>query len=135
LTNRTDWPDNIERVYIDANSIMFVIDRLRHLCLNHHVKQAERTLVEIVTAWNDHMHIEHVELIFHSTDQLSSIGNVHVTSAQPACSTTSRYLLNCACNIEHRAKNSHTIVVTSDQTLAIDVRTVHCSMTTNNDFY
>ncbi|CAF4835632.1 unnamed protein product, partial [Rotaria socialis] len=47
LDNQNDWPINIQKVYLDGNNMMFVIDSLRRLCLNQSSKEAERAIAEI----------------------------------------------------------------------------------------
>ncbi|CAF0826681.1 unnamed protein product [Rotaria sp. Silwood1] len=118
INNRDDWPHNIEHVYFDGNNMMFVVDCLRRLCLNRAGKKTERALGEIASAWNEQMHIPHVELIFDSTNQVEQIGTVKVTSAQPKYRTTDDMLVEIVRQPENREKNKRTIIVTSDRALA-----------------
>ncbi|CAF2397742.1 unnamed protein product [Rotaria sp. Silwood2] len=118
INNRDDWPHYIEKVYLDGNNMMFVVDSLRRLCLNRAGKKTERALGEIASAWNEQMHIPYVELIFDSTHQLDQIGTVKVSSAQPKYRTTDDMLVEIARQSDHREKNKRTIIVTSDRALA-----------------
>ena len=115
----TDWPDYIEQVYFDGNNMMFVVDVLRRLCLKREGNRTQRAIGEIAAAWNEQMHVPHVELIFDSTDQTDPIGSVRVTSAKPTYSTTDDMLLDLV--RDKSAKNRHTVVVTADRALAIQV--------------
>lgn len=96
---------------------MFVVDSIRRLCLNEANKRAERAIGEIAAAWNEQMHIPHVELIFDFTDQLEAIGDITVSSVRPKFKSTSAMLID----IIQRSKNHHTIVVTSDRDLTVHV--------------
>ncbi|CAF1280086.1 unnamed protein product [Rotaria sordida] len=118
INKQEDWPHDIEKVYLDGNNMMFVVDSLRRLCLNRAGKKTERALGEIASAWNEQMHIPYIELIFDSTRQLDQIGTVKVTSAQPNYRTTDDMLVDIARQPENREKNKHTIIVTSDRALA-----------------
>ncbi|CAF3715227.1 unnamed protein product [Rotaria sp. Silwood1] len=118
INNRDDWPKNIEKVYLDGNNMMFVVDSLRRLCLNRAGKKTERALGELASAWNEQMHIQYVELIFDSTHQLDQIGTIKVSSAQPKYRTTDDMLVEIARQDDNREKNNRTVVVTSDRGLA-----------------
>jgi hypothetical protein len=119
LNERHDWPDDIEQVYLDGNNMMFVITSLRRLCLNRAGRKTERAIGEIAAAWNEHMHIGNVQLIFDSTRQLDQIGSIVVNSAQPRYNTTDDRLVDIVRRPENQEKNRHTIVVTSDRALAV----------------
>jgi len=99
--------------------MMFVVNSLRRLCLNHAGEKTERAIGEIASAWNEQMHIPNIELIFDSTRQLDQIGTVKVTSAQPKYKTTDDMLVDIARRPENHEKNKRTIVITSDRTLAV----------------
>ncbi|CAF1204306.1 unnamed protein product [Rotaria sordida] len=118
INNRDDWPHDIEQVYLDGNNMMFVVDSLRRLCLNRAGKKTERALGELVSAWNEQMHIPYVELIFDSTHQLDQIGTIKISSAQPKYRTTDDMLVEIARQPENHEKNKRTIIVTSDRGLA-----------------
>lgn len=115
----TDWPNDIEQVYFDGNNMMFVVDVLRRLCLNREGNRTQRAIGEIAAAWNEQMQIPNVELIFDSTDQTDPIGSVQVKSAKPTYSTTDDMLYDLV--RQKSAKNRHTVVVTADRALAIQV--------------
>jgi len=119
INNREDWPRDIEQVYLDGNNMMFVVNSLRRLCLNHAGEKTEHAIGEIASAWNEQMHIPNIELIFDSTRQLDQIGTVKVTSAQPKYKTTDDMLVDIARRPENHEKNKRTIVITSDRALAV----------------
>ena len=107
--------------------MMFVVDSLRRLCLNRAGRKTENAIAQIASAWNQHMHISNIDLIFDSTDQIGQIdNNVRVNSAQPRYKTTDDMLIDIARRSENQAKNRHTIVVTSDRALSIHVRSHFC---------
>ncbi|CAF1324818.1 unnamed protein product [Adineta steineri] len=122
INNQDDWPKDIEQVYLDGNNMMFVIDSLRRLCLNRAGKKTERAIADIAAAWNEHMHIPNVDLIFDSTRQLDQVGSIKVSSAQPSYKTTDDMLIDIA----QRTNNQHTIIVTSDRALAIQLKHEGC---------
>ena len=102
--------------------MLFVIDRLRQMCLNRAKEQAECALAEIAANWNDQMQIPNVHLIFDATDQLDQVRTVQVRSAQPTYSTTDEMILS----IVRRTTSQRTIVVTADRGLAVQVN--HCHL-------
>jgi hypothetical protein len=118
MTNRDDWPNDIEQVYLDGNNMMFVIDYLRRLCLNRAGKKTERAIGEIASAWNKQMQIPNVELIYDSTRQLDQLDTIKISSAQPSYKTTDDMLVETVRRPENQHKNRHTIVVTADRALA-----------------
>ncbi|CAF4555370.1 unnamed protein product [Rotaria socialis] len=124
LDNQNDWPNNIQKVYLDGNNMMFVIDSLRRLCLNQSSKEAERAIAEIAAAWNKQMLIPHVELIFDFTQQLEPIDSIKVSSARPTYKTTDEMLIDIA----QRSQNYHTIVVTSDRNVSIHLKRQGCQL-------
>ena len=128
LNDRADWPADIEQVYLDGNNMMFVVNSLRRLCLNRAGKKTERALGEIASAWNEHMHIPNVDLIFDVTRQLDQVGSVRVSSAQPKYRTTDDMLVEFARRPDNHEKNKRTIVVTSDRALAALVSRKNCSL-------
>ena len=103
--------------------MMFVVDSLRRLCLNRAGRKTENAIAQIAFAWNQHIHIPNIDLIFDSTDKIGQIdNNVRVSSAQPRYKTTDDMLIDIARRSENQARNRHTIVVTSDRALSIHVR-------------
>lgn len=126
INNREDWPADIEQVYLDGNNMMFVVDSLRRLCLNRAGKKTERAIGEIASAWNEKMHIPHVDLVFDSTRQLETIGTVKVSSAQPKYKTTDDMFIETARQPSNQQKNKRTIVVTSDRALAASLQREGC---------
>lgn len=112
------WPEGIEQVYLDGNNMMFVVDSLRRLCLNRAGKKTERAIGQIAAAWNERLHMSHVDLIFDSTRQVDPIGSVIVSSAHPRYPTTDDMLVEIARRPENREKNKRTVIVTSDRALA-----------------
>ena len=122
LNDRADWPADIEQVYLDGNNMMFVVNSLRRLCLNRAGKKTERALGEIAAAWNEHMHIPNIDLIFDATRQVDQVGSVRVASAQPKYPTTDDMLVELARRPDNHEKNKRTIIVTSDRALAALVR-------------
>jgi rRNA-processing protein FCF1 len=118
LNDRADWPADIEQVYLDGNNMMFVVNSLRRLCLNRAGRKTERALGEIASAWNEHMHIPNIDLIFDATRQLDQVGCVRVASAQPKHRTTDDMLVELARRPDQHEKNKRTIIVTSDRALA-----------------
>ncbi|CAF0873215.1 unnamed protein product [Adineta steineri] len=126
INQREDWPRDIEQVYLDGNNMMFVVNSLRRLCLNRAGDKTERAIGEIAAAWNQQMHIPNIELIFDSTRQLDQIDTVKVTSAQPKYRTTDDMLVDLARRPENHEKNKRTIVITSDQGLAVLLQREGC---------
>lgn len=120
-----DWPENIEEVYLDGNNMMFVVDSLRKLCLNHASHKTERAIADIAAAWNDHMRIPQLHLIFDSTKQTDPVGSVIVRSARPKYQTTDEMLVDIVRQTDHQPKNRCTVVVTSDRALALSVNNRH----------
>ena len=73
-------------------------------CLNRAGHRTERAIGEIASAWNEKMHIPHLDLIFDSTRQLDQVGSVKVSSAQPKYRTTDDMLVEIARRPENQAK-------------------------------
>ncbi|CAF3410735.1 unnamed protein product [Rotaria sp. Silwood1] len=128
INNRDDWPNNIQQVYLDGNNMMFVIDSIRRLCLNRASKKAERAIAELAAAWNEQMHIPNVELVFDLTHQLEQIQSIKVSSAHPMYKTTDDMLIDIVQRSENQEKNRHTIIVTSDRGLAIQLKREGCQL-------
>ncbi|CAF0721681.1 unnamed protein product [Adineta ricciae] len=128
INHRNDWPNDIEEVYLDGNNMMFVVDCLRQLCLNHARHKTERAIGQLAAAWNEQMRIPKVELIFDSTRQVDQIGSVNVTSAHPIYRTTDDMLIDSARRNDHHDKNKHTIIVTSDRDLAVQLSREGCQL-------
>lgn len=101
--------------------MMFVVDCLRQLCLNRARHKTEQAIGQLAAAWNEQMRIPNVELIFDSTRQVDQIGSIKVTSAHPTYRTTDDMLIDIARRNDHHDKNKHTIIVTSDRDLAVQV--------------
>ena len=101
--------------------MMFVVDCLRQLCLNRARHKTERAIGELAAAWNEQLRIPKVELVFDSTRQVDQIGSVNVTSAHPTYRTTDDMLIDIARRTDRHDKNKHTIIVTSDRDLAVQV--------------
>ena len=99
---------------------MFAVDALRRLCLNREGRRVEQAIAEIADAWNGQLHVPDVQLIFDSTDQVGQMGySVQMRSAQPTYATTDDMLIDLV--RQKWTKNAHTIVVTADRALAIQV--------------
>jgi len=108
-------PEGIEAVYIDGNDLLYVVQLIRSLAIQHNKARAELALQIIAQQWAKLTKCN-VTLIFDETELFLNSDGFCVCSARPFFNTSDLALINmCSFNNETASK----LVFTSDKELGV----------------